>query len=206
MQKVLATILIPAVLAVGSPARAEATSAALPAMTPERIRQAIKWGESAPEKELEQYTLGSERTWIVNFDTPFLRVAQLARAMKIQNQPLGEEDIPPKVVAQEVHLYAHARLSVAGTSARDLPNIEYVAIAKPNPNGPSESILPSSLQSFVRRVPNDGSYDGPARLARSVKAIFPLSALVPGNEVRIVFEGGTVQTVKVTAQVLARAR
>ncbi len=204
MRRAVEATLTLALLGAGLASRAAALSPA--EMTPERIRQAITWGETAPESELEPYTIRADRTWVVNFDTPFLRVARLARAMKIQNQPITEEDISPKVVAHEVHLYAHARLGGASASGRDLPNIEYVGIARPNPNGPSETIHPISSQSFVRRVPAEGDYSGPARIARSVKAVFPLSALAPGNEVRIVFEGGAIQTVTLGSDLLARLR
>src|SRR5207344_606330 len=62
-------------------------------LSPERTREAIQWGLAAPETELAQYELKTERTWLINFDTPFLRVAQLARAMKIQNTPLTADDL-----------------------------------------------------------------------------------------------------------------
>ena len=54
---------------------------------PDRLHEALEWGLTAPETDLEQYPLRTDRTWLVNFDTPFLRVAQFSRAMKIQNTP-----------------------------------------------------------------------------------------------------------------------
>jgi hypothetical protein len=175
-------------------------------MTGERVREAIAWGESAPEKDLEQYGLKTDRTWLVNFDTPFLRVAQFARAMKIQNQPVTEAEVPAKLVADELHLYAHARIDTSGEGSATLPNIEYLMIMKPNPDAPSETILPLAVQSFVRRVPADENFWGPTRIARSVKAVFPLHALVAGNEVRVTFEGGAVESIRIAPEVLARVR
>jgi hypothetical protein len=175
-------------------------------MTAERIREAIAWGESAPEKELEQYNMKTERTWLVNFDTPFLRVAQLARAMKIQNQPITEADVPPKAAAEELHVYAHARIDTSSDGPASLPNLEYIIITKPNVDAPSETILPLSVQSFVRRVPTDDNFWGPTRIARSVKAVFPLRALAVGNEVRVTFEGGVVRSIRIPPEVLARVR
>lgn len=172
------------------------------AMTPDRVHEALEWGVRAPETDLEQYPLRTERTWLVNFDTPFLRVAQFSRAMKIQNTPATESDVSPRLAGQELHVYAHARVGAAGGP---LPNIDYVVILRPNPGAASETILPTSVQSFVRRVPIDAD-TGPTRIARSVKAVFPLGALAAGNEVRLTFENGTFQTVTITAEALTRVR
>ncbi len=172
------------------------------AMTPDRLHEALEWGLNAPETDLEQYPLRTERTWLINFDTPFLRVAQFARAMKIQNTPATDADVSPKLAGQELHVYAHARV---GTGGGTLPNIDYVVILRARAGGASETILPTSVQSYVRRVPIDADA-GPTRIARSVKAVFPLGALAAGNEVRLTFENGTFQTVAITPEALARVR
>lgn len=172
-------------------------------MSPERVREALAWGLRAPETELDQYQLRTDRSWLVNFDTPFLRVAQLSRAMKIQNAPASEADVSPKVAGPEVHVYAHARMDTGGGP---LPNIDYVVILHPRPGAELETILPSSVQSFVRRVPTDADFMGSTRIARSLKAVFPLRALAAGNSVRITFEGGTAQTILITPELLARVR
>jgi hypothetical protein len=171
-------------------------------LTPDRLHEALEWGLSAPETELEQYPLRTERTWLINFDTPFLRVAQFSRAMKIQNTPATDSDVSPKLAGQELHIYAHARV---GTGGGTLPNIDYIVILRPHPGGASETIIPVSVQSFIRRVPIDADA-GPTRIARSVKAVFPLGALAAGNEVRLTFENGTFQTATITAEALARVR
>lgn len=194
-----ATVVVAALLpAVAAPAQVLAD------MGPERIRAALAWGFSAPETDLEQYDLRTDRTWLVNFDTPFLRVAQFSRAMKIQNLPVSEADVSPKLAGPEVHVYAHARMDVSGS--RPLPNIDYVVIVRPRPGGLADTVLPTFVQSFVRRVPADEDFMGPTRIARSVKAVFPLRALAAGNEVRLTFEGGAVQSVPITPAVLARVK
>jgi hypothetical protein len=176
-------------------------------MTPDRIRQAISWGLSAPERDLEQYEIRADRNWVLNFDTPFLRIAQFSRAMKIQNQPISEADVSPKLVAGELHVYAHARVDSSASGSLPLPNIEYIFIMKAAPDGPAETILPLSVQSFLRRVPrSEADPWGPTRIAKSVKGTFPLHALAPGNEVRILFEGGLIHSVKLEADLLARVR
>ena len=201
----VATILV----AFLSTARAETNplSLGLGEMTPERVRQAIGWGLSAPERDLEQYEIRADRTWVLNFDTPFLRVAQYSRAMKIQNQPISEADVSPKLVADELHVYAHAKLDNSSAPSQGLPNIDYIVILKPSPGGAAETILPLSVLSFVRRVPpTEADPWGPTKIARSVKAVFPLSALAAGNEVRILFEGGLMQSVTMDPSLIARVR
>jgi hypothetical protein len=176
-------------------------------MTPERVRQAISWGLSAPERDLDQYEIRADRNWVLNFDTPFLRIAQFARAMKIQNQPISEADLSPKLVAGELHVYAHAKVDSSATGSLPLPNIEYIVIMRTAPDGPAETILPLSVLSFIRRVPpSEADPWGPTKIAKSVKATFPLQALAPGNEVRILFEGGFIHSVRLEADLLARVR
>ncbi len=185
-----------------------AIAGAAPAgLGPERVREAIQWGLAASESDLAQYEMKTDRTWLVNFDTPFLRVAQLARAMKIQNTPLTAEDLSPRTTADEVHVYAHARPESATVRGPSLPNIEHVLIVRVREDGGgTEPLSPVSVQSFVRRVPMGDDWSGPTRIARSVKAVFPLGALSPGNEVRLVFEGGGIQSVRITADMLSRVR
>jgi len=194
----------PAILAIlalapAAPGRAQVVTQ----MGPERVREALDWGQTAADGELEQYELWTDRTWLVNFDTPFLRVAQHSRAARSQEQGVAEGDVSPKLAAPELHVYAHARAQAA---RGPLPNIDYVMIIRPRSGGPSDTILPTVIQSFVRRVPMDSDFTGPTRIARSVKAVFPLSALAPGNAVRLTFEGGAVHTVTIAPEALARVR
>ena len=171
-------------------------------MGPQRIREAIEWGVSAPESDLEEYPMRTDRTWLVNFDTPFLRVAQFSRAMKIQNTPITEADVSPKLAGGELHLFAHARFDGVGSV---LPNLDYAVIVRPRPGETPETILPTTTQSFLRRVPAEAD-SGPTRIAKSIKAFFPLRALAAGNEVRLTFEGGARETILITPEVVARVR
>jgi hypothetical protein len=165
------------------------------------VRRALRHGLEAPEAALAQYELKLERNWLVNFDTPFLRVAQYARSMKIQNVLVSDADVPPKLVTAEVHFYAHARYDAQGP----LPNIEYMIVTRQRGDGPAETVMPLSLQAFVRRVPHEDG-DGRTRVARSVRAAFPLHVLAPGYAVRLSFEGGTLESVPITEVALTRVR
>ena len=67
--------------------------------------------------------------------------------------------------------------------------------------------MPLSVLSFIRRVPpSEADPWGPTKIAKSVKATFPLQALAPGNEVRILFEGGVIHSLRLEADLLARVR
>ncbi|HVQ28706.1 MAG TPA: hypothetical protein VMV21_03955 [Vicinamibacteria bacterium] len=176
------------------------------AMNAEKIREAIAWGESAPEADLEQYDLHQDRSYVVNCDTPFLRVAQLARALKNQNSALAAADVSPKMTSETFTLYVHARFDPAAR-IEDFPEVEYVTISRPGPSdAPAQVVMPTAFQSFLRRVPTAADYDGPARLAHSAKAVFPLSALGTASQLKIRFHGGATQVVKLDPALLARVR
>jgi hypothetical protein len=188
---------------VGLPGAVSARAEIVRGMNEEKIREAIAFGRNAAT-ELEQYDLLRERAYLVNFDTPFLRVAQLARALQAQNSALLEDAVSPRVTAEVVNLYVHARWEANQTEA--YPEVEQVVISRPRDGLPPQLVMPSSFQSYVRRVPVSADYDGPARLARSVKAVFPIDALTAGAELRIRFLGGATQVVRLAPEQLSGVR
>jgi len=176
-------------------------------LTPERTKAAFAWGLTAPEKDLEQYELHSDVSWLVNFDTPWLRVAQFARATKIQRHDASEDDIPAAVAAPEVHIYAHAQRSGdSEKSGMRLPDVEYLSIFRPREDRPDEIILPLSIQTFIRRVPQRDVFTSRTLIARSARGTFPASAFRAGNRLRIVFGGGASDTVLIPETLLASIR
>src|SRR5687767_6213908 len=92
-----------AVLLGAAPAALSAPAARLSA--PE-IEEAIRFGRRASAKDLEQYVLKVAPTWTVNFDTPHLRVAQMAHAWKARERELKPAAIPGSLIEPEVHVYA----------------------------------------------------------------------------------------------------
>lgn len=172
-------------------------------LAPEKVREAIEWGREASEAELEQYELKTAENWRADFDTPFLRVAQLSAALARSGKVLLESDVPEKLLADELHVYVHARQ--AQGEADTLPNFEYVMVMRPVAKGRTETVLPRALDRFVRQVPIPGYY-GPARVAQSVRATFRAGALVAGGELRVVLHGGRVEIVPIEAAMLARVR
>src|SRR5258708_31364814 len=103
--------------------------------------------------------------------------------MKIQNQPISEADLSPKLLAGELHVYAHAKVDSSATGSLPLPNIEYIVIMRATPDGPAATILPLSVLSFIRRVPpTEPDLWGPPKTPNTAKATSPLKALPPANQ------------------------
>jgi hypothetical protein len=186
-------------LLAAAPARPEAPRS----MGAERIREAIAFGERAAG-DLEAYDLLRRRAYVVNCDTPFLRVARLARSVKTQNGSLNEADLPSASTAEVVHVYVHARYEAGSPEA--FPEVEQVLLAKLNPDGTTRFVMPSSYQTFLRRVPVADDYEGPTRLARSAMVVFPLHAFSAGMELRIRFQGGYTEALKLDEARLAQLR
>ncbi len=177
------------------------------ALSPERTKAAFAWGLTAPEKDLAQYELHSDVSWLVNFDTPWLRVAQFARASKIQGQNATESDIPKAIEAPEIQVYAHAKLDAAADkSGLRLPDINYLSVLRLRKDRPDETILPLSVQTFIRRVPQDDVFATRTRIARSARASFPVEAFSAGNRLRIIFDGGAIVTIPISEALLTSIR
>jgi hypothetical protein len=172
-------------------------------MTPERVREAIDFGRTSGEKKLAQYPLHDEDTWHANFDTPFLRIAQLAAALRRAEKPVGEEEIPPEFSTAQVHVYVHAKDS-GGRTPR---GVNRVSLVEPGQEGHVDNVIPPvASSSYVRRVPAPEASVAPARIARSVKAVFPIRQFVPGNKLRVVFDDGGVETIPIEASFFSGVR
>lgn len=193
--------LIPALclMLCAAPARPEAPRA----LSAELVREALAFGESGVG-ELEAYDLLRRRAFVVNCDTPFLRVARLARTAKAQGGALTESDLPSASVAEVVNVYVHARYDAG--SPEEFPEVEQVVLAQANPDATTRFVMPSSYQSFLRRVPVAADYEGPTRLARSALIVFPLHAFTAGMELRIRFQGGYVESLKLDEALLTQVR
>jgi len=169
---------------------------------PERVKAAIEFGRRANDEQLQQYRLADTEGWEVNFDTPFLRVAQLAAALRKEGKPLLPDQVPERLVRDEVNVYVHARYR-QGVA---VPNVDHVSVVRPAADGRTEQVPARALDRFVRQVPRGPGYFGPARVAGSVRAAFPAAAFVPGAQLRILFADRSVQTVTLDAAKLAKVR
>jgi hypothetical protein len=172
-------------------------------MTPERVREAIDYGRNGGEAALAQYALHSADNWHANFDTPFLRIAQLSAAARRAEKPLGEEEVPPDFSTAQVHVYVHAKDS-GGRAPR---GVSRVTLVEPGQEGHVENVIPPvSSSSYVRRVPAPEASTAPARIARSVKAVFPIRLFIPGNKIRVTFDDGSVVNVPLDAKLFTSVR
>jgi hypothetical protein len=165
------------------------------------VEDAIRWGRRASARDVEQYVLKTAPTWTVNFDTPYLRVAQMAHAWKGRERELTLADVPAGLLDAEVHVYALA-LQQPGVHEK-VRNILHVSLRRP---GPSETIQPVSIRSSVNRARARGDFGAPAGLARSVEAAFNRRDFVAGHVVRVDFQDGGSELVEITGALLARAR
>jgi hypothetical protein len=172
-------------------------------MTPEHVREAIDYGRSGREADLAQYPFHDEEAWHANFDTPFLRIAQLSAALRKAEKPMGEEDVPTEFSTAQVHLYVHAKDSGGHAPL----SVSRVALVEPGQEGHVENVIPPvASSSYVRRVPHPEPSTAPARIARSVKAVFPIRLFVPGNKIRVTFDDGTSETVTLDAKLFTGVR
>jgi hypothetical protein len=165
------------------------------------VQQAITWGRSATRKDLEQYVLKVAPTWTLNFDTPFLRVAQVAHAWKQNDMMLSEGDVPAAMLQNDVHVYALA-LQQPGTVG-DVRSIQHITMARP---GGIELIQPKSVSTNLNRTRRRDDYKSIARIAQSVTAVFSMSEFQPGNELRILFDGGGRESLTLTKAMFAGKR
>jgi len=167
-------------------------------LSPEQVRAAIEVGTKA-EADPPQYVVKVEPTWTLNFDTPFLRVAQFAFKSK-KRGALKESDVPAALRAPEVHVLA---LAMQQPGATETPqNIEYIVLHKP---GSTESLPPLRVQTNLNRARTRGDVK-PAKIAQSVEAVFLQSDFRAGNEIRIQFGDRTWQTVALTRAMLDGTR
>jgi hypothetical protein len=184
----------------GAAPAAPVKSSKPPRLSVDQVREAIQWGATATDNELQQYVLKTEPTWMVNFDTPYLRVAQLSHAWKKQGRRIKDTDVPPGVIEPQVHVYALARQQPGVTEK--VKSLRHLTIRTP---GAHEWVQPSSVQTNLSRTRNRNDFS-PAKIARSVQASFSVRDFSAGNELRVEFEDGTSERVVLSRDILAKAR
>jgi len=166
-------------------------------LAPERVRAALDRGRKAQDDLA--YVLKVQPTWTISFDTPFLRVAQLAYQWTKHGREIKESDIPASLIAPEVHVYAQAVQQPGVTEAPR--NIQHLVIRKP---GSTESVPPLSIQTNLNRARTRSDIQ-PAKIAQSAEAVFAQAEFKPGNELRIQFGDDTWETVVLTRAALDAA-
>jgi hypothetical protein len=169
-------------------------------LTDLEVREAVMWGRNARLSELQQYPITVAPTWTLNFDTPFLRVAQLSNQWKQRGRTISERDVPPGVLQTGVNLYALAIQQPNTTEAAK--SIRHVTIRRP---GGLEVVQPSSVRTNVTRARMRNDFR-PAGIAQSVHAVFAPQDLAVGNQIRIEFRDGGYDSVTLTREMLAHVR
>jgi hypothetical protein len=165
------------------------------------IREALDWGRLARPDQLKQYVVKVAPTWTLNFDTPFLRVAQFSSQWKKLGRSISERDVPPGVSQGGLHVYALAVLQPTATEAQP-KSISHVTIRRP---GAIEVVQPVSLETNINRARLRDDFR-PAGLAQSVHAVFQPRDFVAGHVIRIEFRDGGTESVPLTTDVLAGVR
>lgn len=178
-------LLLPALAIVGfvPPAAAQIVTE----MTPERIRDAIAFGESGKAKP---YQVGSLAV-PANFTTPFLRVALAAASAKEKYKKLTEEEVNDNLVLPGVlRLYATA---IPPSKYGSATSVRTVVIMPPGEKDRDKAIHPDTAEPVARQWSNRlGATDE----AEALWASFPLSVLRDGAELRIVYSNGNERKVK----------
>jgi hypothetical protein len=149
-------------------------------MTPAAIKGAI-----ADAKNDGCYTL---RRGYACFTTPYSRVARAAQAAKKKYEPFTEASVTPEMIAPVVEVLAWPQPSFIMGRGRNGPPIDVNAIVvmPAKSKDASAAILPTEKVDLDSRYQN---MLGASFEAKGLVARFPLSVLIPGNEVRVVYAG-----------------
>ena len=185
---------LPIALALGFAAVAQAQI--IHDITPEQIREAIAYGNSA--KELSAYKIQYNSvltlTFVVfgSYTTPFLRVALAANTAKKRYVRFTETDVTPEMTANEIHVLAPS----IPLGAR-VANVETVVVTPINSRDLSQTVQPKRMFEVNAEYKNLFGFTGQGR---GMLAVFPLDVWRDGNEVHLVFDqfpGGTDCKVKI---------
>lgn len=173
-------------------ATGEATAAqqVIVTMTPESVDEAIRLAadEKASARFLDAYVVQTRAGWgngplIGSFSTPFSRVVQAALAARKKGSSFSPADVSPDLTALELHVIALAQ--TAATDDGMLATVLSVVFARRGSKDPGDVIQPLRTTELTAQYQNPA---GTAFKGTGVVAVFPLSALVPNSEIRVVFD------------------
>lgn len=155
-------------------------------VTPERIAEAIKMGESDKMPFMRVWLSSGASQY--NFDTavistPFLRVAMLASAARREYKKFDPATIPAEALAPELHVYALSHFN-----AHNAANPTTVVIT-PRKGTPDEKMQRAIHPTRFVEVPVEyQSYFGAEFKGKNMLAVFPLSVLSDENELHVVYD------------------
>jgi hypothetical protein len=161
---------------------------AVPPIRPEDVARAIEEGASADRAPIMPLVQPSDaenyRVICGLLSTPLSRVRALAYDARRAYKTIQPSDIPPEALAAELRVRAIADPIVDGKKRVSIART--IVIAPKGEADPAKVTQPTTLELRPARFTNAF---GAAREGIEAEASFPLAAVVPGSEVRVVYDG-----------------
>lgn len=159
-------------------------------MTPESVDEAIRLAadEKATARFLDAYVVQTRAGWgngplIGSFSTPFARVVQAALAARRKGNSFPPANVTSNLTAPELHVIALAQPAAADDTM--VTTVQSVVLARRGSKNPADVIQPLNTTELTAEYQN---LVGTTFKGTGVVAMFPLSALVPDSEIRVVFD------------------
>jgi hypothetical protein len=154
------------------------------AMTPDAIQQAIDYGQRVDRAGYGTYVLKVNGYVIGAFTTPFGRVLEASFDAKRRYTHFTVNDVPPDILALELHIYAPSSLNepVGGRMMTErISNVDTIVITTAD----RTVIQPLRVDQIPLNYKNVMGWND---TGRSLMAVFPLSALADTNVAHIIFD------------------
>jgi hypothetical protein len=160
------------------------------ATTPESFDEAIRLAadEKAARNFLSSYIVQTRAGWgngplIGSFSTPFARVVQAALAARKRGESFTTTNVTPDLIVPELHVIATSQLSA--TDDAMMASVQSVILAPHGSKNAADVVQPLKTMELTEDYQN---LNGTTFEGSGVVAIFPLSALTPNSEIRVVFD------------------
>lgn len=151
-------------------------------MTPQLIERAIKDGQKKPKFDLSTMAKRAPgfhpQGLFCVLTTPYSRVVSAAHRAFAEYKPFTPEEVTPEMIAPEARIIAAPLDALALGGPLDVRAIVMMDGKTP--------LQPTRTEATERTLKNRA---GAVYSAKDMTAVFPLSALVQGREIRIVYEG-----------------
>jgi hypothetical protein len=175
---------------VGATGRATAAQQLVTEMSSKNVEEAIQLAgdEKMARRFLSTYVVQSRAGWgngplLGSFSTPFARVVQAALAAQKTGKTLAASDISSEMIAPELHVIAMWQQAALDDSS--VAAVQSVVIAD---RGDSNAAAASQSLRQVELTREYKELYGVESPERGVVAVFPLSVLKAGREIRVSFD------------------
>ena len=174
---------------VGATGRATAAQQLVTEMSSKNIEQAIQLAgdEKMARRFLSLYVVQSRAGWgngplLGTFSTPFARVVQAALAAHKTGKTLAASDVTSEMIAPELHVIAMSQQAALDDSVAAVQSVVIVDRGDRNSATATQSLRQVELTKEYKDL------YGIESVQRGVVAVFPLSVLKPGREIRVSFD------------------